>query len=265
MYNKRLFWGVILVVVGLLLLLDNLGVLAPLRISAGQLIFSLALIGFGAWILWASTHSRSTFVTEELSIPLEADEAHVRIDFGAGELIVGGSASGGTLLSGTFDGIEHQVTTEGNVQRVRLESPPLSFPQWNFGPAYHRRWTLALTEAVPLTLTVKSGACDARLDLSNLRVTRLKVETGASSTHIVAPARAGYTEIRGSSGAASMDIEIPDGVAARIRTSGALASVSVNHERFPKVEGEYRSPNYETASNKVDIMLEGGVGSFSVH
>lgn len=265
MYNKRLFWGVILIVIGALLLLDNLGVLAPLRISAGQLIFSLALIGFGAWILWASTHSRSDFVTEELSIPLEAEEAHVRIDFGAGELIVRGTTSGGTLLSGTFDGVEHQVTREDAVQRVRLESPPLSFPHWNFGPGYHRRWSMALTDAVPLSLTVKTGACDTRLDLTDLRVTRLKVETGASSTHIIAPVHAGYTEIRGSGGAASLSIEVPEGVAARIRTTGALASISVDRERFPNIEGEYRSPDYQTASNKVDIKLEVGVGSFSIH
>ncbi len=265
MYNKRLFWGVILVVIGILFLLDNLGVLAPLRISAGQLIFSLALIGFGGWILWASTHSRSDFVTEELSIPLEAEEAHIKIDFGAGKLIVRGTTPGGTLLSGTFDGIEHQVTREGGVQRVRLESPPLSYPHWNFGPGYHRLWSMALTDAVPLALTVKTGACDTRLDLSDLRVTQLKVETGASSTHIITPAHAGYTEIRGSGGAASLSIEIPEGVAARIRTGGALASISIDRQRFPSVEGEYRSPNYETASNKVDIKLEMGVGSFSIH
>jgi hypothetical protein len=264
-HNKRVWWGVVLIGIGVLFLLDNLGLLAPLHISAGQLIFSLALIGFGVWILWASTHGRSNFVTEELNIPLEADEAHVRIDFGAGELIVKGTTPGGTLLSGTFDGVEHQVTREDTIQRVRLESPLLSFPHWNFGPAYHRRWSMALTLAVPLSLTVKTGACDTKLDLSDLRVTHLKIETGASSTHIITPAHAGYTEIRGSSGAASMDIEIPEGVAARIRTGGALASVSVDRERFPKVEGEYRSPNYETASNKVDIKLEVGVGSFSIH
>ena len=264
MKRNSLWWGIILVGVGILLLLDNLGDLEPLRISAGQLIFSLALIGFGGWVLWASTHSRSDFVTEELSIPLEAEEAHVRIDFGAGELIVKGTTSAGELLCGTFDGVEQQVMHEGSVQRVKLTPPPFSMPHWNFGPGYHRKWSMALTDAVPLSITVKTGACDTKLDLTNLRVTRLKVETGASSTRIVAPARAGYTEIRGSSGAASMNIEVPEGVAARIRTTGALASISVDRNRFPNVNGEYRSPDYETAINKVDIKLEVGVGSVRI-
>jgi hypothetical protein len=123
---------------------------------------------------------------------------------------------------------------------------------------------MALNNAVPLAITVKTGASDARLDLSDLQVTRLKLESGANSTRVIVPAHAGYTEIRGTSGAASLSVEIPEGVAARIRTSGALSSVSINRERFPKIEGEYRSPDYETAANKVDLKLEMGVGSINV-
>lgn len=263
MRRSNLWWGIILVCAGALLLLDNLGLLASLHIKAGPLIFSLALIGLGIWTLWASQH-RGNFTTEELSIPLEGEEAQINLDFGAGELRVHGAALGGTLLSGTFESVEHDVVHEGGRQRVRLSSPPFMGPQWVIGPGQHRRWTMALNNAVPLAITVKTGASDARLDLTDVRVTRLKLESGANSTHVIAPAHAGHTEIRGSSGAASLSVEIPAGVAARIRTSGALASVSVDRERFPNVEGEYRSPDYETAANKVDIKLEMGVGSISV-
>ena len=264
MRRSNLWWGLILVCIGGLLLMDNLGVLAPLNIKAGPLIFSLALIGLGIWTLWASQR-RYTFTTEELSIPLEGEEVQVNLDFGAGELRLNGAALGETLLNGTFESIEYDVSHEGGRQRVRLSSPPLVGPHWVIGPeVQHRRWTLALNNAVPLTMIVKTGASDVRLDLTDLQVTRLKLESGANATRVIAPARAGYTEIRGSSGAASLNIEIPEGVAARIRTSGALASVSVDRERFPKIEGEYRSPDYETAANKVDLKLEIGVGSISV-
>ena len=263
MRRSNLWWGVILVCIGALLLLDNLGVLAPLNIKVGPLIFSLALIGFGVWTLWASQR-RGNFTTEELSIPLEGEEVQVNLDFGAGELRVTGEPLGGTLLNGTFEDVEHDVSYEGGRQRVRLSSPPFAGPYWVIGPGQHRRWTMALNNAVPLTMNVKTGASDVQLDLTDVQVTRLKLESGANSTRVIAPAHAGYTEIRGSSGAASLNVEIPAGVAARIRTSGALASISVDRERFPKLEGEYRSPGYETAANKVDIKLEMGVGSISV-
>lgn len=263
MRRSNLWWGIILVCAGALLLLDNLGVLAPLNIKIGPLIFSLTLIGLGAWTLWASQR-RANFTTEELSIPLEGEEVHVNLNFGAGELRVSGAALGEMLLSGTFEGVEHDVSHESGQQRVRLSSPPFVGPYWVVGPGQHRRWTMTLNNAVPLSITVKTGASDARLDLTDVQVTRLKLESGANATHVIAPAHAGYTEIRGSSGAASLNVEIPAGVAARIRTSGALASISVDRERFPHVEGEYRSPDYETAANKVDIKLEMGVGSISV-
>ncbi len=261
MRRSNLWWGIILVCAGALLLLDNLGVLAPLNIKAGPLIFSLALIGLGVWTLWAAQR-RSSFTTEELNIPLEGEEAHVSIDFGAGELRVMGGAPGGMLLSGTFEGVEYDVSREDRRQRVRLSSP--SFVGPHIGPEQHRSWTMALSNAVPVTMNVKTGASSARLDLTDVQVTRLKLESGANSMHVIAPAHAGYTEIRGSSGAASLNVEIPEGVAARIRTTGVLASISVDRERFPHVEGEYRSPNYESAANKVDIKLDMGVGSISI-
>lgn len=261
MRRSNLWWGIILVCAGALLLLDNLGVLAPLNIKAGPLIFSLALIGLGAWTLWAAQR-RSSFTTEELSIPIEGAEAHVNIDFGAGELRVTGGAPDGTLLSGTFEDVEYDVSHEDGRQRVRLSSPPFVGPY--LGPEQHRRWTMALSNAVPLTMNVKTGASSVRLDLTDVQVTRLKLESGANSTHVSVPTHAGFTEIRGSGGAASLNVEIPTGVAARIRTGGALTSISVDRERFPNIEGEYRSPDYETAANKVDIKLDMGVGSISV-
>ncbi len=61
-----------------------------------------------------------------------------------------------------------------------------------------------------------------------------------------------------------MDIAIPEGVAARIHTQGALSSVSVNTVRFPKTQGYFQSPDYETSTNRVDLEAEIGVGSLVI-
>ena len=263
--RNNLWWGLVLVCVGALLLLDNLGLLQSLNISAGQLILSVGLITLGIWILWDSTH-KPDFETEELTIPFENSEhAHVRMDFGAGELVVNGGAPSRTLLSGTFEGgVSHNVTHDGGTTRVRLSAPSIMMARWSWGPVFHRTWTVALNNAIPMSMTVKAGASDTTLNLTDLHVTRLKLDVGASSIHVKLPARAGYTEVRGSSGVESVNIEVPEGVAARIRTSGALASISVDRSRFPRIEGAHQSPNYETASNKVDIKLDVGVGSISI-
>ena len=79
-----------------------------------------------------------------------------------------------------------------------------------------------------------------------------------------APANAGYTFMKAEIGAASLSIQIPSNVAARIRATGGLASISVDSSRFPKSNGIYQSPDYETAANKVEIRVDAGVGSVNI-
>jgi hypothetical protein len=121
-----------------------------------------------------------------------------------------------------------------------------------------------LTAEVPLDLRVDAGASRNVLDLRNLRVRSLELHTGASDTRIVLPQAAGATSVRADTGAAALTIEIPEGVAARIRTRVVLGSVQVDETRFPRVEGGYESPDYATAANRVDIEVQGGVGSLRV-
>ena len=65
-------------------------------------------------------------------------------------------------------------------------------------------------------LEFNTGAGEARLDLTDLRVTNLRLQTGASSTDVTMPANAGHTKAKIDAGAASITIRIPSGVAARI-------------------------------------------------
>jgi hypothetical protein len=117
---------------------------------------------------------------------------------------------------------------------------------------------------VPLSLKCETGASKSALDLRDLKVTELELETGASSTEVTLPANAGYTRVKVEAGAARVDIRVPGGVAGRIRTSAGLASIAVDETRFPGIDNRYQSPDYETAINKVDIVVETGVGAVSI-
>ena len=75
------------------------------------------------------------------------------------------------------------------------------------------------------------------------------------------PARAGFTRVVVSGGMTSLRLHVPEGVAARIRASCGLVSITVDRKRFPRTGGVYQSPDYETAQNRVDIRLDTGLGS----
>ena len=72
------------------------------------------------------------------------------------------------------------------------------------------------------------------------------------------------TTVRAESGAASLTFEVPSGVAARIRTRMAIGSTQIDQARFPSTAGGYESPDFATAANRVEIDLQGGVGSVRV-
>lgn len=261
--KRGAFWGLVLLVVGVLLLMQNFGYLDFLGVSVWQLVWPTALIALGIWILVG--RGQATWATEEVAVGIDgASEASLRLDFGAGELKVGAGADGSQLLSGTLDGVNQTVHREGGRAEVRLSSPSVLFGPMQWGPTFKRVWDLRLTDRVPMAISVKSGACDANLNLERLKVTSLHIDSGASSTRVKLPAGAGHTEVRGSSGAASLELRVPEGVAARIRTTGALASTTVDLRRFPRIGSEYISPDYETATNKVDIRLDMGVGSIDI-
>jgi len=56
----------------------------------------------------------------------------------------------------------------------------------------------------------------------------------------------------------------PPGVAARIRTRMALGRTNVDESRFPRTADGYASPDYEVNPNRVEIDVQGGVGSVAI-
>jgi len=257
-----MFWGFILVIIGLALLLDNLGLLG--NIDIWNLLWPLFLIALGAWVLLGTIFRRAP-QTEHASIPLEgAQSARVRVQHGAGRLEVSAGSGMGVLAEGDFaGGLDFRSRREGNGLDVKMRPPEQLFPfTWSTGSTLD--WSFGLTREIPLSLEFETGANESRLNLRDLRVTELRLKTGASSTTIDLPANAGLTRTFIESGAASVNVSVPEGVAARIRAQGGLSSIQVDTNRFPQMGNIYQSPDYDAAANKIEMEIQMGVGSVKV-
>ena len=265
MRRGSLFWGAILILVGALLLLGNF-----LDVNAWSLIWPLFLVVLGLWILWGIVVGPRSVEAEEVAIPLEGGrQARVLIRHGAGCLHVDASAGPGELAAGTFGGgLDYRVKRDGDMLDVEMRLPAEGFPRfvmpWMWGLGGALDWSFGLNGEIPLSLDLETGASDTRLDLADLRVTDLRLQTGASATDLTLPANAGHTRAEIRAGAASVTIRVPSGVAARIRVGGGLAGITVDKSRFPRMGDVYQSPDYDTAPNKVDVDVETGVGSIDV-
>jgi hypothetical protein len=131
------------------------------------------------------------------------------------------------------------------------------------GPRTQLDWDVALNPQIPTALTLNVGANKSMLDLRDMNITDLKLETGASDTHLTLPAR-GRFRADPDLGASSLEVTVPDGLSARIRASIGAASLKVDEVRFPRNGSYYQSPNYNSAVNTVDMTIDAGAASIKV-
>ena len=252
-------WPVAWLVVGVVLLLSTTGRLGqgPAELISGYWPW-VALI-LGIWFLVGAFLPWGHGATEALALPLDgAPQADVRIRFGAGEL-TSHVAGPGLLVDGAFEGgVAYRVSGPGRVELSQDTTYGL--------PWLDRRshWDIGLPADVPLDLRLEAGASRVTLDLYDLRLSNLQLQTGASETRVRLPRAAGVTTVKAETGAASLTIEVPAGVAARIRSRMAIGSTQIDEARFPRVGDLYQSIDYATAENRVDLDIQGGVGSVRV-
>ena len=266
MRTNRMFWAILLVGLGFLFLANNLGLMS---VNVWGLIWPAFLILLGISFLIGRGRG-SDLVLEEGSIDLEgAEGASVTVKHGAGKLIIGSTVESGKLASGTFaNGLDARVQRDGNQLKVVMQPQSPVFPEiifpWNWVTGRGFQWDFGFAKDIPLNLIFEIGAVDAHLDFADLLVKELVLKTGASSTNLTLPSAAGLTHVKIEAGAAAVNIRIPEGVAARVESASGLASISVNQSRFPKINGNYQSADYESADNKVEIRIEAGLGAIEI-
>ena len=84
------------------------------------------------------------------------------------------------------------------------------------------------------------------------------------SATLILPARAGRSQVEVHAGAASVVMRVPQGVAGRIQMKSGLVGTKIDNNRFPFNGSVYETPGFDTAENRVEIMVEAGVGSIEI-
>jgi hypothetical protein len=273
--NLWRLWPVILVLAGIELLL---GQRVPWIVLASLAALVLVLAGIGTSLSLAPAVGANAVTLSRETDLGGANQATVTVRFGAGELNIGPLLRPGPdqLAMMTYEGPSELAPEPrysagaGGTGRLEYQINTRSGP--NFIPFFGNhsdalQMDVDLAPSVPITsLNVQTGATDAHLDLSNLKINSMDISVGAASAWIRLPQAAGNTSAHISGGAATITLEIPQGVAAQIRQTGGLSTVDIDQTRFPQVsEGLYRSPDFATAANKVDLTIETGLTTIEVN
>lgn len=265
MNRHRLFWGTMVILLGVMLLLNTFGIL---KVNAWSIFWPILLVIIGIWFLVGPIFFNKKIESQHLSVPLgNASALEVKVKHGAGRLNISPSPFGSPdALAGDFvGGVDQTSEMNGQKMTVNLKTPGDLF--WGFTPFSGFEgftWDMTINRDTPVSLVIQSGADEAHLNLREMKVTDLKIETGASSTRVILPASAGLTHGSIQTGAASLHLQVPEGVAGRFSIKHGMAGINVNSSRFIKNGDAYETPGFLSSPNRVDLVIETGVGSVDI-
>ncbi|HET9224613.1 MAG TPA: LiaF domain-containing protein [Roseiflexaceae bacterium] len=257
-------WPVLLIAIGLDLMIGRRSILGS------ALVALLVLIAFGIAIWWTGfwLPTGMAVTSEAISQPLgAARRGDIDIGMGAGRLHVGALSETDNLIEGTIarasgEQVLRDFALSGDLAMFKLRSQAA----WAF-PFREQRgerveWNLLLNRAVPLRVQIDTGAGQATLELARLQVVSLDVNTGVGQTTLTLPQQ-GQVQARVNGGIGETVVIIPASMAARIEATTGLGQVHVvgNYQREGKVS---ISPGYQSAANRVELIVNGGIGSITI-
>jgi hypothetical protein len=244
-----LLGGLILVVVGTVVLLENLGVLDV----DWSMLWPLALVVIGIVVIAVAVRgSRNAPGEQRVVVPADgARRLELVLRLGAGTYrLAGGTTSGLVEVVADQPTISSVASLNGDLASVRLST---AIERWDWGRRYGQAWQIGVASGVPAMLDMQAGAGSFHVDLSALSVVSARVAVGAADLTMVLPTPAGEVPIRIDGGAASVTVAVPAGVQARITTSGLVAT-----------SGPSQTAGYATATDRVTVTVTGGVASVRV-
>jgi hypothetical protein len=112
-------------------------------------------------------------------------------------------------------------------------------------------------------IKVDVGAANVEMDLSEFKVSGLRIDGGASSVNIVIGSLSPECKLKINSGASSIYIRVPQEFACEVNTSTVLSSKDL--PGFNKVgDGTYVTPDFSSQVKNIVIDVEAAVSSLNI-
>ncbi len=197
---------------------------------------------------------------QNISVDL-ATSASVQIKMGAGELSLKGGAD--SLMEATFSynvaewkpkigyresGAQGELSVTHQDEKLPVGDPLIN------------EWDIRLSNDIPLDLVIHTGASVSDLNLSDLSLSRLEIETGAGITTIDLTG-SWDQDLRVSiqAGVGEITVRLPSETGVRVNMDTAL--VGVTADNLIKDDDGYVNRAFSTAAHTLTLDLQAGVGS----
>lgn len=302
--RQGVFWPLLLIALGIVFLLSNFGVISGISWLAVASLWPLLLILIGldiafarrwplpalaaevlviaagiAVIAYSPNLSPGIFVFSDGDGPGVADVTVPRGDATELALSLNAGATRSYRVTGGANALVEaqsanpilRVRVSGTTRgTVRLDQVSSGFVR----PATSDDIQIRLPSDLPTSITINVGAGEFDVDLSGVRLTDARVNLGASSMRFVLPKpTSGNVDVRMNGGASTITIVVPDGVEARIATTGGFLSLRSDNTRLGTggatggciaCGSTIETSGYGAASNRVTVTISAGASSIVV-
>lgn len=284
MNNRKLTGGIILIILGILLLLANLGYISfdvlfgvfdlwplllivaginilfnkkPVIILITWIIFFVVLILYG--IFYGGAKTNVDFNTH-FTKPIETSYGKFNLDIGAARVNV--DSEGNDLLKVDARGVKLDYN---DIYKNNMETAIFNFANKNYNPVIFRTggsaYNFKLNEDVIWDLDLNLGAISGTLDLENVTTKSIDLDMGAGNLNIILGNKYDKSDIRIDSGASNINITIPKDAGVKIKLDSSLSKIDMDDLGLIKLGNYYISPNYEKEDVKLEFHISMGVGN----
>jgi len=136
---------------------------------------------------------------------------------------------------------------------------------WQLGWLVRTAGDVSLNTTIPWDIEIRAGASHVAVDLTGMLLQSLTVKGGASQATLTNPRPVGTVPIAIGTGASHLTIHRPAGVPTRVHVHKGASQVHLDTQYFGAIgEMRWESPDYEAASDRLDIDISGGASQLVI-
>ncbi len=303
MKTSHIFWGLLFIVLGLLVLINNftsifmdwatiwklwplvvvlLGLSILIKHKYGKSVIAGLAAIILAFAIFASFKTAANLVNHDFNVVFGDDAdyeytttefteqydstlmfATLNFDAGAGEFNI--SKTTENLIAATAEGMKHnfKLTRFDSDSSTKIDLSMRQKSIFRFGENYKNNIDVALNPKPVWDMNFDVGAASMDFDLTEIKTKKIDVDMGAASIKIKLGSLYPEIKLNVDAGASDINVFVPKESGCKILTDGALSSKHFSD--FEKIDSDnYETENFKEAANKVYIEIDCGVSSISV-
>lgn len=290
MKSKNLTLGLILVILGILLLLNNLGFLTwsvwkslfdlwplilvviglniifkniKLVMAIAWLLFFAAIIGYGFY-LQAQHDSMLSITGKDFSLEIHPETTYgiLNLKLGGGELEL--LSTSNKLMEAHISNAYINHKTDYSSDRKTVEIYVNQVSPGKISINEKACYTFMLNDRLTWEIDGDIGAVNATVDLADLKVKDLDLDVGAANLKLIFGSLYDQTNVDIDAGASNLELVIPGNVGTRIKMEGLLKDTNLKSLNWQHEDDYYLSPNYHESDKKLHIQVNMAAGKLDV-